>query len=59
MKTYTPWHEVGETPVIFFVEEQVTDFTAERLLVIFVVYDFQHGLSVTWPWPKKPQKQTN
>lgn len=42
--TYTPGHEVGETPIILFVEEQVTDPAAEGLLVIFVIDDLQHGL---------------
>lgn len=44
---YTPGHEVGETPVVLFVEEQVADAPAERLLIVLVVDDFQHGLSMT------------
>lgn len=48
-ETYTPGHEVGEAPVILFVEEQVTDPAAEGLFIIFVVDDLQHGLSVARP----------
>lgn len=44
--TYTPGHEVGEAPIILFVKEQVTDPAAERLFIIFVVDDLQHGLCV-------------
>lgn len=55
LSTYTPGHEVGETPIILFVEEQVTDPAAEGFLVVFVVDDFQHGLCVAWPWPEKPR----
>lgn len=47
--THTPGHEVGETPVVLFVEEKVTNSATERLLIVFVVDDFQHGLSVARP----------
>lgn len=50
--THTPGHEVGETPVVLFVEEKVTNSATERLLIVFVVDDFQHGLSVARPWSK-------
>lgn len=47
--TYTPGHEVGEAPIILFVEEQMTDPAAKRLLIVFVVDDLQHGLGVARP----------
>lgn len=47
--TYTPGHEVGEAPIILLVEEQVTYLAAEGLLIVFVVYDLQHGLCVARP----------
>lgn len=47
--TYSPGHEVGETPVVLFVKEQVTDPAAERLFIVFVVDDLKHGLSMTRP----------
>ena len=53
--TYTPGHEVGEAPVILFVEEQVTDPAAERLLIVFVVDDLQHGLRMARPRPGTPR----
>lgn len=47
--THTPGHEVGEPPVVLFVEEQVADAAAEGLLVVPIVDDLQHGLGVTRP----------
>lgn len=49
--TYTPGHEVGKSPVVLFVEEQVADAPAEGLLVVSVVDDLQHRLRVTGPRP--------
>lgn len=46
---FTPGHEIGEAPVVLFMEEQVADAAAEGLLVIPVVDDLQHGLRVTGP----------
>lgn len=52
ISTYTPWHEVGEAPVILFVEEKMADPTTEGFLIIFVIDDLQHGLCMTRPWPE-------
>lgn len=57
--TYTPWHEVGKAPVIFLVEEQVTNAAAEGFLIIFVVDYFEHGLSMAWPGPKYEEESVN
>lgn len=53
ISTYTPWHEVGEAPVVLFVEEKMADPPAEGFLIIFVIDDLQHGLCVTRPWPEQ------
>lgn len=37
--TYTPGHEIGKSPIVLFMEEQMTDTPAERLLIISVIYD--------------------
>lgn len=49
--TYTPGHEIRESPVIFLVEEQVTDSPAEWFVIIPVIYYLQHCLCMTGPWP--------
>ena len=51
--THAPGHEVREAPVVLLVEEEVADSAAERLLIILIVDDLQHGLSVARPGPSR------
>ena len=44
--THTPGHEVRKAPVVLLVKEQVADPATERLFVIFIVDDLQHGLGM-------------
>lgn len=53
ISTYTPWHEVGEAPVVLFVEEKMADPTTEGFLIVFVIDDLQHCLCMTRPWPEE------
>lgn len=47
--TYTPGHEVGESPIILFMKKKMTNPAAEGLLVVFVVDDLEHSLRVARP----------
>jgi hypothetical protein len=49
--TYTPGHKIGKSPVIFFMEEQMTNSTAEGLFIISVIYYLQHCLCMARPRP--------
>lgn len=49
--TYTPGHKIGKSPIILFMEEQMTNTTTEWLLVISVIDYLQHCLCVTRPRP--------